>query len=92
MYNMDPEIKKLLEKTAQLTEENNVLLRKMNRRARWGSIMHLLYWIVILGFSFSSYYFIQPYLNKILSTYSSFQTNVSGLNGGIDKLKALNPF
>lgn len=89
---MDSEIKNLIEKNLALTEENNKLLRKMQRRARWGTITHIIYWIIILGITFGSYYYIQPYLNQALSAYSSLQKNVNGLNNGINNLNSSNPF
>ncbi|MDD5068413.1 MAG: hypothetical protein PHS53_04885 [Candidatus Pacebacteria bacterium] len=82
---MDPEIKTLLEKNLALNQENNQLLKKMNRRAKFGSIMHLIYWLIIIGFSVGSYYFIQPYINQLISTYSSIQT-------GVDNFNSFNPF
>ncbi|MDD4989190.1 MAG: hypothetical protein PHV42_02070 [Candidatus Pacebacteria bacterium] len=78
---MDSEIKNLLEKNFSLTQENNQLLRKMNRRAQWGTVTHIIYWIVIIGVTFGSYYYLQPYLNQVISLYSKANSTFNSLNG-----------
>ena len=60
---MTPEEKMLLERTAKLAQENNDLLHKLNRRAKLGTAIKVLYWTVIIGLSFGAFYFIQPYLD-----------------------------
>ncbi len=75
---MDPETKNLLQKTLALTEENNVILKKMRKNAAWGRAFHWFYIIVILALSFGSFYYVQPYLNQILSVYSGAQSSLDG--------------
>ena len=78
---MTPEERSLLERTLSLTQENNTLLRKIRNSARISSIMRLFYWLIILGLSFGSYYFIQPYLDQLRQIYS-------GVNDGINTVKS----
>ncbi len=77
---MEQEIKRLLEHNTELLEENNRLIKKMNRRARWATVTHVIYWILIIGVSGVSYYYVQPYLNKLIATYTSLQKNIDSLN------------
>ena len=77
---MDPESKQLLQNTLALTEENNALLHKIRGVQRRGAIWQALKWIVIFGIAFGSFYFIEPYLNKIMDLYNS----VSGIEQKIN--------
>ncbi|MDP3962529.1 MAG: hypothetical protein Q8Q03_01535 [bacterium] len=60
---MTPEERSLLERTHQLAEENNEILRSIKRRNRLGTALRVFYWAVIIGISFGAFYFIQPYLD-----------------------------
>ena len=62
---MTPEERSLLERTATLVEENNKLLKSMQRSARWRTAMQVGYWVLILGLTFGAFYFIQPYINSL---------------------------
>ncbi len=82
---MNPDEKNMLARALKLAEENNELLVKINRRARMGNILQVLYWLLIIGLSFGAYYFIQPYINWLASalggssTPSSTSLNIEGL-------------
>jgi hypothetical protein len=67
---MDPESKKLLEDTHALVEENNKILHSMRRSLRFQHVLSILYWVIILGSAFGAYYFLQPYLQKIMVLYN----------------------
>ncbi|MEN9524081.1 MAG: hypothetical protein RL536_150 [Candidatus Parcubacteria bacterium] len=81
---MTPEERSLLERTHKLVEENNEILRSIRRSNRFGTIMRVLYWVLILALSFGAYYFIQPYLSSMLGTYSSLQNSLQGLQGDVN--------
>jgi hypothetical protein len=68
---MDPESKKLLEETLHLEQDNNKILRSMKRSMFWARIMNIIYWLIIIGISVGAFYFIEPYLNKIIGLYNS---------------------
>jgi hypothetical protein len=74
---MTPEEKSLLERTYKMAVENNDLLRKMRRSAKWTSVMRYVYWAVIIFLSFGAYYFIQPYINFLTSEFSGGQSSTS---------------
>lgn len=68
---MDPETKKMLEKTLALEEENNRMLHSMVRAQRIGRIMTYVYWIFIIGSAVGAYYLIQPYVDTFIGAYES---------------------
>lgn len=63
-FRMTPEEHRLLERVAECVEDNNVILRRMQRSARWGAFFRVIYWILILGASYSAYLYIKPYADQ----------------------------
>ncbi|MEK7641684.1 MAG: hypothetical protein AAB365_01670 [Patescibacteria group bacterium] len=68
---MTPEERSLLERTYKLTEENNEILRKMRRANRFSLALRIGYWVIILGLTVGAFYFIQPYVDALIDTYTS---------------------
>ena len=58
---MDSDSKELLE----LTRENNKILRKMRRAQKIASYVRAFYWLVIIGVTVGSFYFLQPYVSQL---------------------------
>ncbi len=73
---MDSEIKDLLKENLELSKENNELLHRVRGFQRWSRITKAIYWFLIIGVSAGSFYFIQPYLEKIFSLSSSGIFNI----------------
>ncbi len=69
---MPPSEKELLEKSVILAEDNNKILRSMRNSMRWGRIMTVVYWVLIIGISVGAFYFLQPYVDQVVKTYGSF--------------------
>lgn len=90
---MQSEEKDLLRKTIALEQENNEILRKMQRSMRIQRFLSILYWTFIIGSLLGLYYFIQPYIEQILNVYSgakdSLDTGVGTVNSVIDNIKDL---
>jgi hypothetical protein len=67
---MNPEEKELLADTFKLSEENNRILRGLQRTARWsifwGFIKIALFVIPLVA----GYLFLQPYLDSAMKNYS----------------------
>ncbi len=80
---MNPDERKLLEKTLQLTVENNLILHKQQRAARWSTAFRVVYWVFIIGASLGAYYLIQPYVDQIKGLYSE----VRGGTGALQEMK-----
>jgi hypothetical protein len=90
---MSPEEKELLRRSIALAEENNDILRSIQRSMRLARLMTVLYWVVIIGASVGAFYLIQPYLKSVSDLYGGSQDQVNQINGGvgglIDSLKGL---
>ncbi len=76
---MDDELKKLLEENLELSKENNHLLKSVRGSQKRAAMMRTLYWILILGMTFGAYYYIQPYIEQMMSLYTGAQDNVKSL-------------
>lgn len=83
---MNPEQEKQLSEALDLARENNDILRKMKRSMFWARVLRLSYFAIILGVSFGAYYFIQPYLEGVLGTYSSL---LGGVESAGDSLPSM---
>ena len=84
---MDFHDKDFFDRLMTLTEENNKLLHKMWRAARTARVMRTLYWIVIIGLSVGAYYYVQPYLEQLLSVYSGLQDSVGSVQSLIGSFR-----
>ncbi|MEK7646403.1 MAG: hypothetical protein AAB381_01780 [Patescibacteria group bacterium] len=82
---MTPEERSLLERTHKLAEENNALLRSMRRMSRISGALRILYWVVILGVGFGTFYVIQPYVESLLTVFGDIQA-ASGQSPGTASL------
>lgn len=93
-------MKDKIDEIFELTKENNKLLHKLRSSQKWASITRLLYWLVIIGISIGAYYYVEPYLQKIMNAYSQSMStldkvqnfgnslpDVSNINGILDQLK-----
>lgn len=78
---MTPEEKQKLNEIAEQVAENNKMLHKLYRKARWGTIIRIFYWTIIIILTFGSYYFIQPYIDQLLKVYSGFGADVGTVKG-----------
>ena len=73
---MNPDERALLERVAKMTEENNVMLRKIRRTMKAGTVMKAVYWSVLILASIGATYFIQPYIDQLRSIYSGVDSNL----------------
>lgn len=81
MPRMDPKDREDIENIRRLAEENNTLLRKINRRMNIGAAWRIFYWLVVIGLSIGALYFIQPYVDQLLEVYSGLQENINSVQG-----------
>ena len=87
---MDPESKKLLEKTFELAEENNKMLHKVRGVQKREFLWRILKYAVIIAIAFGSFYYLEPYVNKLVDLYNGAKTNIEGFNSTIDNFKNTN--
>ena len=90
---MDPESKDLLEKTFELTKENNKMLHRVRRvqkmQALWSSIKIL----VVIAVTLGAAYYLQPYFEKAMSAFNQISGMQQSLNNSSlqDILKNIKP-
>ena len=68
---MEPQIQQELKQLVDLTAENNRILKKMQRSARWASIFQYIRWFVIIAVAVGAFYLLQPVIAKINDIYST---------------------
>lgn len=83
---MNPEEKQLLEKTYEIEKENNHILKGIRSSNRWNNFFKIFYWILIIGISVGAFYFVEPYVNKLLDTYKGIQGDFQGVKSVVDKV------
>jgi hypothetical protein len=86
---MTPEERELLTKSIKLSEENNRILKGIRRGARISSFLRLLYWLLILGAAFGTYYFVQPYLDAVIKSYNQMQKGIETVTNVKTKLPTI---
>lgn len=74
---MDQSLEKLLKENLKLSQENNKILRSMRSSARWSRFFKIIFWLIIIGTTAGTYYYLQPFLTEMMKAY---QGVVSGAN------------
>jgi hypothetical protein len=88
---MDPRERDMLRKTFELVEENNEMLKKLRRTQKFGLVIKILYWVIVIGVAVGAYYFIQPFVDQIGQTYSGLQGNIDNATNVLDNLREILP-
>lgn len=70
MFAVDTEDKKKLDQILQLTEENNKYVKKVRSSQRNASLFRLFYWLVLIGISVSTYYYVKPIVGETKSFFN----------------------
>lgn len=52
-----------------MVSENNAMLSKMRRAQKNAAYLRVVYWLVIIGLTIVSIYFIMPYLSQLGAAY-----------------------
>ena len=68
---MSPEEKVLLERTLKLSEENNNILHKMQRAARWAILWGFIKVAIIIVPLIAGYIYLQPFLGQAMENFNS---------------------
>ena len=84
---MSPEEHELLKRSIALSEENNDILRSIQRSMRLGRFMTFLYWLIIIGITVGAWYFIQPYWNKAVGVYNSAEIQLNSMTNVVNSVK-----
>ena len=83
---MNPDEKDLIKETYDLEKENNRLLKNLRNTNRWTVFFRVVYWTVIIGVAVGAFYYIQPYVNNILSAYENVQNDLMNVKSVVNKV------
>ncbi len=70
---MNPEEKVLLERALKLSEDNNRILRKMQRAARWAVVWGFVKAAIVIVPLVAGYIYLQPFFEEIANNYESLK-------------------
>lgn len=71
-----------LERNAKLLEENNELLKRLNRNARLGFWLQIVWYLLLIGLPFAIYFYVlEPYFTALGSSYETFSAGMQELPG-----------
>ena len=73
----DEELKVLLRENIEISKESLKILKKINRGRIFGNIFTALKWTLIIGISFGTFYYIEPFFSQYLDT-------IKGLTSGVE--------
>jgi len=74
---IDEELRRLLNENLEVSKETLKITKKMNRARVWGSVFSFLKWVVIIGVSVGSFYYIEPMLQKTLETLTGAMDEIN---------------
>jgi hypothetical protein len=71
------ELKELVRRNIALTQETHQMVHAMRRSARWASILHWGWWLIVLATSGYFYFsYVQPYVERVQSAYEQTQAGI----------------
>lgn len=83
---MDEELKNLLKRNLEASEESLRILKKLNRARIADNIYWIVKWVVIIGLSFGAYYYIEPFIKKYMDLVGSISSHGVDKVGGISNM------
>lgn len=76
------ELRDLVKKNMELTQETHKMVRGMRNSARWGRFFTIVWWIVVVAVSGAAYYYyLAPYVQKAEQIYSQVAQNSQQAQG-----------
>jgi len=86
------QIKKLLKKNLETTEECHRLVKKLYRAQTVGRIVKLVKWALIIAIALGAYYYVQPFMETFWQTIADIREDFSGLQNAGEGLEQLQGF
>ncbi len=66
---MDQEVFDRLDRIEKLVSDNNRMLVKMRKAQKNAAYWRIVYWLVIIGLTVASFYFVMPYISQLGASY-----------------------
>ncbi|MEI6627565.1 MAG: hypothetical protein WCL61_03145 [bacterium] len=83
---MNDDDKTILQNVLKMSEENNKMLKRIERRYLWSSVGKAIYWALIIMAIYGSYYYVQPYLGRALDMYNTASSQLQKMQNATDLL------
>ena len=80
---MDPELKRKMEEIHALAKDNHRLLRAMRRHQLFGTIITLVFWLVVL---IAPFYLYQQYLQPLVAKFQVSGSSTIPTTADLEKL------
>ncbi len=81
---MDSEDKKIIRENLEISKNNRKMLKKIRRGMFFSGIVRVIYWVIIIGASLGTYYYLQPYIESGLETLTKIQSGVGVVSDGVN--------
>ncbi len=87
---MDPLIDARLKGIEEKLEKNQELLIRIRRVQKNGQLFKIFYWSLIILATFGAFYYIQPYINQLMETYTGIQESQERFKDSIPDYGSIN--
>lgn len=84
---MDEELKKILQRNLEVSEESLKILKKINRARIVGVVYNVLKWAIIILLSVGAYYYIEPMVTNLINTFDKLTGSTQSAQQIQDLLK-----
>ncbi|MES2223300.1 MAG: hypothetical protein V4469_00030 [Patescibacteria group bacterium] len=78
-----------LEKLYVLTQENNVMLKKLQKYQKINTALRVIYWVIILISIFGAYFALQPFIASLFGGDSSSFNSMAQNFPEVSKIKEI---
>jgi hypothetical protein len=74
---VEDELKNLLRKNLEASQDSLRILKKMNRDRIYGKIFSLLKWTIIIGGTLGTYYYLEPIIKDLINTLGAVNSGIN---------------
>lgn len=71
------DLQKKIKETREIVERNHEMIEDIKRTIFWRRVMRIIYWFVIIGVAIGAFYFLQPYVDRVVDAFNQIK---DGLN------------
>lgn len=68
------------EELKELVEENNKILRGLQRKAKWVTVFAIVKWSIVIAIAVGLFTILQPILQNLMDAYGVLMDNLSSLS------------
>ena len=87
------ELKRLMEKNAELLKVNNELLKKIHRNGLIGFWFRIVWYTLLIGLPFALYFYVLgPYFTALGASYETFSAGIQEIPGWKQFVDAMESF